>query len=486
MTVVLGADPLTADELLAVADGERVALSPAARTRMTVSRAVLERALEQGDAVYGLTRRLGAGAGDAVTDQAAFQRQVLANHLADTGDPVPPAVVRAAMTARLAHLVAGGAGVRVEVADAIAALLNADVVPLVRDRGSVGAADLVQNAAVAAVLVGEGLVLTGDGAVVPGAEALAAAGLDPLEPAAHEALSLINTNAFAIASAAVLAGRLETLADAADLAVALSLEAAGAYRPSGGLGPFAAVAHADAGEDDGRSASAARVRDALTGSYLTDPARERAVQDELSFRCAPQVHGAVADTAADLLDAVDAELAVRPENPLVDAASGTITPNGGFAPVALALDLERARIALAHLGGVSERRIAVLSGLAAPLRAAGTAGIPGLLAYTAAAGLAGLRALAAPVTLGAAPLSVVEDYATFAWSAAEAGQRSADGALELLAIEALHAASLLRALPERPPLGAGTAELLERLAALIDAGPPADELVLSAAAVLVS
>jgi histidine ammonia-lyase len=483
VTVVVGADPLTVDELLAVADGERVSLSPAARTRMAVARSVLEQALEHGDAVYGLTRRLGAGHGDAVVDQAAFQRQVLRNHLADTGDPVQATVVRGAMAARLAHLAAGGAGVRPIVAEALVALLNHGIVPLVRDRGSVGAADLAQNAAVAAVLVGEGAVLREDGSLVPGGEALAAAGITPLEPAAHEALSLINTNAFALASAAVLGSRLETLAAAADLAVACSLEAAAAHRASGGLGPFSAVVHEDAGED-GRAVSAARIRDALAGSFLEDPDRERAVQDELSFRCAPQVHGAIGDTAADLLDAVDAELAARPENPLVDPASGTITPNGNFAPVGLALDLERTRVALAHLGAVAERRIAVLSRLAAPLRAADAAGIPGLLAYTAAAALAQLRALAAPVTLGAAPLSEVEDYATFAWTAAEAGQRSADLVLEILAVEALHAASLLRG--RSPALGAGTAPVLERLVALIETAPPAEELVLTAATVLAS
>jgi histidine ammonia-lyase len=112
VTIVLGADPITADELLAIADGERVSLSPAARTRMTVARSVLEQALEHGEPVYGLTRRLGAGHGDAVEDQAAFQLQVLRNHRADTGDPVPATVVRAAMAARLAHLAAGGAGAR--------------------------------------------------------------------------------------------------------------------------------------------------------------------------------------------------------------------------------------------------------------------------------------------------------------------------------------------------------------------------------------
>jgi histidine ammonia-lyase len=354
----------------------------------------------------------------------------------------------------------------------------------VRDRGSVGAADLAQNAAVAAVLLGEGEVLRADGTAAPAAEALAAARLRPLELAAHEALSLLNTNAFALGSAAVLAARVEELAEAADRTVALALEAAALHRPSGDLGPFSVVASADRG-DLGQAASAATVRELLAGSFLTEEGRERAVQDELCFRCAPQVHGALADTADGLLTTVDLELEARPENPLVDTGTGTITANGNFAPVRLALDLERARIGLAHLAAVAERRIAVLSLIAAPLRAADRAGIPGLLAYTAAADLAELRALAAPVTLGAAPLSVVEDYATFAWTAAEAGHRAADLVLEVLAIEALHAASLVRGAPGPAALGAGTAPLAARLVALIDEEAPAEALVQRAAEALV-
>jgi histidine ammonia-lyase len=485
VTVVLGADPLTAEQLIAVASGARVRIGPAARTRMTVTRSLVTAALERGDAVYGLTRRLGAGAGQAVTDQAAFQRQVIRNHLGATGEPLPGVLVRAAMAARLAHLAAGGAGARPEVADALAALLNSGVVPLVRERGSVGAADLALNAAVAAVLVGEGEVLPGgDGSPVEAAEALRAAGLTPLTLEAHEALSLINTNAFAYGSAALLALRLETLAEAADRAVALSIEAAALHRASGNLGPFAAVVHQDF-EGEGQAASAALVRELLAGSFLTDEGRERAVQDELCFRCAPQVHGAVAEAAESVLLDLDRDLAARPENPLVDAESGTITANGNFAPVGLALDLEKARLAVAHLAAVSERRVAVLSGLAAPLRAADRAGIPGLLAYTAAEGLAAVRHLAQPVTLGGGPLSVVEDYATYAWPAADAGHRASDRALEIVAIEALHAASLVRAV-EAPRLGAGTAPLFDRLIGVIERGRDADRLVSDAMTVLAS
>jgi histidine ammonia-lyase len=326
-------------------------------------------------------------------------------------------------------------------------------------------------------------VLTDDG-TAPAAEALAAAGLEPLVLAAHEGLSLLGTNAFALAGTALVADGIEALVGDASLTLALSLEAAALHRPSGNLGPFSALVHEAASE--GQAAVAAAVRELLDGSFLTVPDLERGVQDELCFRCAPQVHGAVADTAETLLADVDTELAGRPENPLVDAASGTITPNGGFAPVRLALDLERCRLALAHLGQVVERRIAVLSGLAAPLRRADRAGIPGLLAYAAAEGLAELRQLAAPVTLGGAPLSGVEDYATFAWTAVRTAERSADVVAELVAIEALHAASLLRGADDRRRLGAGTAPVAERLLALLDAGGDAETLVVSASAALAS
>lgn len=484
MVVQLGAEPLTAEDLLAIAGGEPVRLGPAARTRMAVSRSLLERALEQGDAVYGLTRRLGAGAGTPVEDQAAFQRQVIRNHRGGLGDPLDPELVRAAMAARLAHLVAGGAGVRPAVAEALAALLNSGIVPAVPDRGSVGAADLTQYAAVAAVLLGEGRIRTDDGETAEAGPALAAAGLEPLELEAHEGLSLLNTNGFALAAAALLGEALDALVADSAVALALSLEAAALHRPSGDLGPLAAVVHDAAPE--GQAAVAAAVRELLEGSFLADPERERAVQDELCFRCAPQVLGALTESAEALLLDVDADLAARPENPLVDAATGTITANGNFAPVRLALDLERARLAIAHAAAIAERRIALLSGLAAPLRREDRAGIPGLLAYTAAEDLAELRQLAAPVTLGAAPLSGVEDYATFAWSAARAAERAVELATEVVAIEALHAASLLRAVEDRPRLGAGTGPVLDRLLAVLEEGGDAEDLVVSAAAALAS
>ena len=437
-------------------------------------------AVERGDAVYGATRRLGAGADDEVDDQAAFQVQVIRNHAGAIGDPVEPLIVRAAIAVRVAQLALGGSGVRADVADALIGLLNASITPFVPDRGSVGMADLALNAAVAQVVIGEGAVLSDDGEVVSAAEALASAGLMPLELETHEALSLLNTNTFTIGSAVLADPRLEELSALADRAFALSLEAAAAHRASGDLGPYSTTAFADV-EGSGPWRSAVAIRELLDGSFLHGRTDTR-TQDELSFRCAPQVHGAFAERSEDLAAAIDDALVVRAENPLVDVETRSIVPNGNFASVDVVLALESIRVALAHVGRISARRTGVLSALARPLRAEGRAGIPGLLAYTAAERLNDLRRLAAPVSLDDLVLSEVEDYATWGWTAARAAHDAIDAATDLLAIEALHAASLLRG--TTVVLGRGTAPLVAALAALLERGGGAEELVRGAAEVL--
>lgn len=478
--VTIATTPVGPDDVLAIAAGAPVRIGAAARARIAVSRSVLLEAVDRGEAVYGATRRLGSGADDAVDEQAAFQLQVIRNHAGAIGDPVDPLIVRAAIAVRVAQLALGGSGVRPAVADALVGLLNADVVPFVPDRGSVGMADLALNAAVAQVLIGEGAALTADGEVRSGAEALAESGLVPLELEVHEALSLLNTNTFTFGSTILAEPRLEELAAVADRVVALSLEAAGAHRPSGDLGPYSATAFADI-EGSGPWRSAVAVRELLQGSFLHG-AEGRRTQDELSFRCAPQVHGALLERTEDLAVAVEDALVVRAENPLVDVETRSVVPNGNFASPDVVLALESARLALAHVGRISVRRTGVLSALARPLRATGRAGIPGLLAYTAAELLNDLRRLAAPVSLDDVTLSEVEDYATWGWTAARTTHDAIDAASDLLAIEALHATSLLR--DSTVARGAGTGPLVAALAAVLERGGGAEELVRAAAEVL--
>ena len=294
-TIGLTTAPPTTDDIVAIADGAAVELSADVLDALAASRAVVERAIEAGEPVYGLNRRLGAGR-DAAVDPAEFvefQRRTIANHRGGTGEPLEAREVRAVIAARLAGFTRGGAGVRPELAEAYAALLGAGVHPVVPRRGSVGAADLTVLAEVAAVIAGDGLVLDeGGGRPRPAAEALAGAGLAPLSLAPHEGLAVLSANAYSIGVGSLVAADAATLADAADLTVALSLEAVGASSPAGNLSPYSAVV-ADARGGTGQRASAARIRDAVAGGALEHPGRTVSVQDPLAFRTAPQLHGAL-------------------------------------------------------------------------------------------------------------------------------------------------------------------------------------------------
>ncbi|MGO4690718.1 aromatic amino acid ammonia-lyase [Glaciibacter sp. 2TAF33] len=484
-TVTLGSSAATVADVVAAASGARVVLDAGAVENIGRSRGVVEAALAGGSAVYGLNTRLGAGRDTVLTtdELADFQRRVIANHVGGIGPALPAGEVRALVFARLAGFSRGGSGVRPDVADAYAALLNAGVVPVVPARGSVGAGDLTHLAAVAAVLTGAGeaFVDTAAGpAVVTGAAALAAAGLAPVELEAGEALATLSGNSYSVGVGALTVDELETLSVGADLAVALSLEAVGQHGTGGNLSPFDPAVQRAAGRT-GQADAAASVLEMLTGSPLERAGRTVTVQDPLSFRTVPQLHGAWRSSIAATRTLVETELNARAENPLVDVESGRMISGGNFEVIALALVFEAMRVTLAHVASASERRIAALSELSLPMRAAGTARIPGLLWYAASANLAELRQLAAPATVGFATLSGVEDQATQAPLALQLLQRGVGLLREVLAIEVLHAAQLL---PHGAQLGAAAAHVMPRLEALLGAGLPASALVAGAADVL--
>lgn len=483
--VRLGATAPVPDDIAAIADGARVKLTPEARETLAASRAVVDAAIASGEPVYGLNRRLGAGRDDAVDpeDFDAFQRRTIANHRGGVGDPLTPREARAVVAARLAGFTRGGAGVRPVLAQAYADLLNADVVPFIPSRGSVGAADLTALAEVAAVATGDGTVLDGtvpEGA--PASEALARAGLEPLALAPHEALAALSSNAYSIGVGSLTLLDAEALTGAVDRAVALSLEAVAAAGPAGNPSPYsAAVAEARGGL--GQLASAEAIRDALDGSILHDPARPVTVQDPLAFRSAPQLHGALREAVARVRVELELELAARSENPVVDLASGRLVSGGNFQALPLALAFEGLRLAIAHVAAASERRTAAHSLALAPARAEGRTRVAGLLLYSAASAAAELKQLAVPATLGSTTLSGVEDHASFAPLALRLAQRSLALAAEVLAAEALHAAELLHASGARPA-GRVTGPLARALEELIASGRPARVLVEDAAALL--
>ncbi|MFF2243454.1 aromatic amino acid ammonia-lyase [Arthrobacter sp. NPDC058130] len=491
----------------------RVVLSGESLELIGRSRDVLERAAASGERVYGLNTLLGSGRDTAVEEESilAFQVQVVRYHHSGVGEFLDRANVRALILARLIGFSRGGSGVRQETARFYAELLNRDVVPAVPREGSVGSSDLTQLAAVAAVAIGEGQALGANGALIPGAQALADAGLEPLQLGPGEALALVSANAYSIGTGTLTLGRLHRFADLADVALSLSLEATARYDGGGNLSPFSPVIQA-AKAVDGQRASAAAVRRLVSGGWLEDVRPEVSVQDPLSFRAAPQTHGAFRAVAEQLEAALDVELNGCGDNPLSDVESGRMLSGGNFQPMQLALAFEAARLALAHVGISSERRIAKLyppqrairarhleqartkqtrdSGRTGGAEALASEELPGLLWYSAASLLAELKIMAAPATLGAPTLSAdVEDHSTLAPLALQQLERSVDAAEKLLAIESLTATYLLQeAAPEDEALGRrlgkGTGAVVGHLGTLLAERPTAPALVEDARRVL--
>jgi len=467
-------------------------LSTDALELIGLSREVVRRSIDSGHRVYGLNTLLGSGRDTAVDEKAilAYQVQVVRYHNSGVGELLGADEVRAVILARLVGFSRGGSGVRPETARFFAEMLNRGVVPAIPREGSVGSADLTHLAAVAAVAIGEGQAVAADGQLLTGGQALADAGLAPLELAPGEALALVSSNSYSIGVGALVLHRLLRLADLADTALALSLEATARHDGGGNLSPFSPAVQA-AKAVNGQAVTAGRVLRLLEGGWLEDPAREVSVQDALSFRAAPQTHGAIRWQVTALEDALEVELNGRGDNPLTDVGSGRMVSGGNFQPMQLALAFEALRLGLAHLGISSERRIAKLyppqrqirqrhleaARHGAPLE---PEELPGLLWYSAAGLLSELKVLAAPATLGAPTLSAdVEDHSTLAPLALQQLERSVDAAEKLFAIEALTAAYLLGGAEAHAvrPLGKGTAAVVDRLAGLLARHLPAAALV---------
>lgn len=506
-TLVIGTAPVRAADVALAASNPafHVELNHDALSLIGRSRDVLERTAASGQRVYGLNTLLGSGRDTAVEEKSllAYQVQVVRYHNSGVGSYLDRPAARAVILARLVGFSRGGSGVRPETANFYAGLLNRGVLPAIPREGSVGSSDLTQLAAVAAVAIGEGEAINADGTLVPGAKALADAGLQPLVLAPGEALALVSANAYSVGAGTLALLQLQQLARLADVALSLSLETIARYDGGGNLSPFSPAIQA-AKAVNGQGDSAAAVRHLLSGGWLEDVRPEVSVQDALSFRAAPQTHGAFRSLVAQLSAALEVELNGRGDNPLVDVESGLMLSGGNFQPMQLALAFEALRVALAHVGISSERRIAKLyppqrairakhlqaastqasaeqSGAGAefnPASALAQEELPGLLWYSAAGLLAELKFLAAPATLGAPTLSAdVEDHSTLAPLALQQLERSVEVLEKLLTIEALTASYLLLEAGAAQPLGKGTGVVVGRLADVLADRPSAPDLV---------
>ena len=449
MILITGAS-LTLAELVAIADAhEIIGLHADAAGRIDQARAVVDRKAESDEPVYGINTGFGALAETPVARDALdlLQVNLLRSHAAGVGDPLPVRAVRAAMALRINVLAKGFSGIRRETLERLIELLNRRVHPRVPSRGSVGASgDLAPLAHLALVLIGEGEAWVDDSSVLlSGKDALYTAGLDPIRLGAKEGLALINGTQPSAAVAALALHGAERLARAADIAVALSIDAL-----RGSVHPFDSRIHA-ARPHAGQSASAANVRRLLEASEINKSHEHCGrVQDAYSLRCAAQVHGAARDALAFVHHSLVTEANAATDNPMVFAAEDEIVSGGNFhgAPVAIAADI--LAIALAQLATISERRSdrlvnPVLSELP-PFLTAGSGLQSGYMMaqVTAAALVSEIKTLAHPASVDTIPTSANrEDHVSMSMGAALKAERALALAARVLAIEILCACQAL-------------------------------------------
>jgi len=466
--LLLTGDDLTVEDVWAVAvNGRPAALGDAAVEKMTRSRGMLDEL--RGEHTYGVNTGFGRFVSESIPDEQAeeLQLRLLRSHACGVGQPYPDEVVRAAMLLRANAIAKGYSGARVQTVELLLAALAGGIVPYVPARGSVGASgDLAPLAHLALPLVGEGEAFL-DGRRMPGAEALAAVGLQPVRLQAKEGLSLINGTQFMCAMASLALVRARRLALAADIACSMSLEAL-----QGSLTSFHPAIH-EARPHAGQMASATNVRTLLDGSAILESHRWcDKVQDAYSLRCAAQVHGA----SRDLLDYVERTIAIEinaaTDNPLVLLDEREIVSNGNFhgQPVAFALD--SLVLAAAELANISERRVERMvnpnlsDGLPAFLtREGGINSGMMILQYVSAALVSENKSLAHPASVDSIPTSAgQEDHVSMGNAAGLKAMQVIANAEHSLAIELIAGAQAVEFLaPLEPGRGVAAARAHVRI-----------------------
>jgi len=442
--------------------------------RMAGARRVVEAAVDGDVPVYGATTGFGALATTRVDASLSGEMQtaLLRSHAAGVGDPLSAEMVRAMLLLRARTLAQGHSGVRPIIVERLLEMLRRDLLPVVPDRGSVGASgDLAPFAHLALPIIGEGF-LTEGGVAAPAADVLARHDLDPIELYPKEGLSLLNGTEGMLSFGVLGSERAHHIIDAGDIACALSVEAL-----LGSVRPFAPEIHA-LRPHPGQARSAERIRAALAGSEIVASHRNdfvHAVQDAYSLRCAPQVHGAVRDVLDHADGVFERELGSVVDNPIVFPETGEVVSGGNFHGQPLAFALDFMAIAVAEVASISERRT---DRILDPDRSSGLppflATHPGLNSgfmiaqYTAAALVAENRVLSHPASVDSVPTSgLQEDHVSMGWGAGRKLGTVLDNAAWVVAIELLCAAEGTR---HRSPLrpGAGTAAALAMIREIVE------------------
>jgi histidine ammonia-lyase len=466
--IEVGRDDFTVKSFAAAVDGgAEVSVAPETIAAVEENGRYLE-ALAATQTVYGANTGFGPMAGHRTegADRAAAQRNLIRSHAVGQGAPIADRFVRATMLARLMSLARGFSGVSAAPVKTLAAFLNAGILPVIPERGSVGASgDLVQLAHVALGLTGEGWCRF-RGETVPVAEALAEAGVAPLAPSGREGLALVNGTSAMTGIAACVA------ADAARAVAAATVLSAWLYEIVGASAEYLAPELHAARPHPGQVAVAAAMRAALGGSTRLSgapipgaPDDYRKVQHGYSVRCAPQVLGPVLESVSRAAETVEAELRSTTDNPITVTGVG-VFHGGNFHGDSVAAASDSIKLGLAKLGLLAERQVALLLDpdqnrlSLPPFLNLGKLGVDlGLqgLQFVATSTAAMGQTLAFPASLHTIPTNNGnQDIVSMGADAALLAARVADGTFHILAIEAFALARATRILGIAGSLSART------------------------------
>jgi histidine ammonia-lyase len=463
MSIALTGNDLTFAQLYAVAlQQEAVSVSPEAVTRMNASRAVVDQLVADGRTAYGINTGFGKLASVRISAEQVRQLQVnlVRSHACGVGEALSEGETRAMMLLRANALAKGFSGVRPVVVETLCEMLNNGVHPVIPSQGSVGASgDLAPLAHLAQVVIGEGETIYKK-EKLGGGEALKRALIAPVTLQAKEGLSLLNGTQGMLALLSLALHEADMLADTADVAAALSLDAL-----RGSPGAFdARIMHARA--YSGAATTARNLAHLNDGSLIREshraPEKDARVQDAYSLRCTPQVHGAVRDSLLQAREMALVELNSATDNPLVfvKEGGGDIVSGGNFHGQPLAMAADQVAIAIATLSGISERRIEQMTNPLTSMLPAFLTPDPGLNSgfmiaqVTAAALTSENRALATPHSVDSISTSGnQEDYVSMGMSGARRLQRMLGNLCNILAIELLCASQGIDLLA---PLETGT------------------------------
>ena len=446
-------------------------LAPEACTNMRRSRDTIVRIVASGEAVYGVNTGFGDLARVRIADEnlSLLQERLILSHAAGVGVPLADAIVRGMLLLRANTLARGHSGVRVELVENLLSLLNSNVLPVVPSRGSVGASGDLAPLAHLALPLGRGKLKIGT-EVLPAADGLAHAGLQPMELMPKEGLALINGTQAMTALLGVAVANANRLVKIADLVAAMSTEAL-----RGTDTAFDSRLHR-LRPHPGQQASAENLWNLMQGSATRASHRNNDVriQDPYSIRCSPQVHGAARDLLTDVTTKLIIEMNSVTDNPLIFPDDGAVLSGGNFhgEPMAIASDL--LAIAVAELGAISERRIEKLTNTAfssLPPFLVEDAGLNSgfMIAQVTAAALASEnKTYCHPASVDSIPTSAdKEDHVSMGMGAALKLQDVVGNTKVILGIEFLSAAQgidLLRPLRSSDPIEAVHRLLRERVA----------------------